>query len=48
MHIKNDAKWHMEASATAIGWVDALGNEAAEKVAKEYALPRQNEQFLQE
>ena len=38
----------MQASATAIGWVGVHGKEAAKKAAKEYALPRQNEQFLQE
>ena len=47
MHIKIGAKWHMETSATAVGWAEALGKEAAQKAAKEYALPQQNEQFLQ-
>ena len=38
----------METSAAAIGGVGALGKEAAKKAAKEYALPRHSEQFLQE
>ena len=49
MHIKNGAKWHTEASATAVGCTEALGKEAAKKAANEYALPRPNEiYFLQE
>ena len=33
-------------SATAIGLAGALGKEAAKKAANEYALPRQDGQFL--
>ena len=40
----------METIATAIGWTGALrlGKESAKKAGKDYAPPRQNEQFLQE
>ena len=47
MHIKNGVQRHMETSATAIDWTEAVRKEAAKKAAKKYAFPRQNEQLLQ-